>query len=70
MQQIEVDGYEDGKTVTHESIPREVRGMDGITVCDWRNWGVWDILVGTCYAVFYLENLGTNSSRFLRNRNR
>ena len=56
--------------MTHESIPREVRDMDGITVCDWRNWGVWDILVGTCYAVFYLENLGTNPSRILRNRNR
>ena len=52
--------YEDGEPVTRESIPTEVFGVDGIVVCDWRNSGVWDILVGTCYTVFYLENRGTN----------
>ena len=54
--------YDDGGPVTHDSIPRETTGTDSITVCDWQGRGVWDLLVGTCYAVFYLENRGTNDT--------
>ena len=53
--------YDDGETVTHDSIPRETSGTDAIVVCDWRGLGVWDLLVGTCYAVFHLANLGANA---------
>ncbi len=54
--------YEDGEPVTHDSIPREVSGTDGMVVCDWWSRGVWDILVATCYAVFLLKNVTDNTN--------
>lgn len=52
--------YVDGSPVTHDSLPRETSGTDALCVCDWNSSGRLDILVGTCYAVFYLENVGSN----------
>jgi len=54
--------YQTGEPVTHDSLPRRVPGTDGIVVCDWKGRGVWDVLVGTCYTVLYLENRGDNAA--------
>ena len=53
--------YDSGDPVTHDSLPREVSGVDGTVVCDWGRRGVWDIMVGTCYTVFLIRNLGSNA---------
>jgi len=57
--------YTSGDPITYYSLHRKVAGTDLIEVCDWDGDGNWDVLIGTCYNIFYLHNEGTNDeSRF------
>jgi hypothetical protein len=53
--------YDDGDPVSHDTIPRRTSGTNKLVVCDWRGVGAWDILVGTCWSVLHLANVGSNS---------
>ena len=53
--------YEDGDPVTHDTIPRKTSGTNKLVVCDWRGVGKWDILLGTCWSVLHLANVGSNA---------